>query len=107
MNEWFLVFVVVAGLRTVAEQFPSVEFRLTANQNILLANVTPAQKDAIAAVLNPGDTKDLYFVASGTGGHYFSATIAEQERHVAELRARERIQKTNKIAIPAQPVPHL
>ncbi len=42
----------MTGLRTVAEQFPSVEFRLTANQNILLANVTPARKEAIEAVLS-------------------------------------------------------
>jgi len=63
--------------------------------------------DSIAAVLNPGASKDLFFVASGTGGHYFSATIAEQERHVAELRQREHIQKATRTPIPAQPVPHL
>jgi sulfite reductase (NADPH) hemoprotein beta-component len=39
------------GLLRVAEQFPAVEFRLTGNQNILLANVAPAQKAAIDAVL--------------------------------------------------------
>jgi UPF0755 protein len=45
-------------------------------------------------VLNPGTTSDLYFVASGTGGHVFSASIADQDRNVAALRARERAQKT-------------
>jgi UPF0755 protein len=63
--------------------------------------------DAIAAVLNPDTTNDLFFVASGTGGHYFSATIADQEKHVAELRNRERIEKASKQPIPAPPVPHL
>jgi UPF0755 protein len=63
--------------------------------------------DAIAAVLNPDTTNDLYFVASGTGGHYFSATIADQEKHVAELRNRERIEKAPKQPIPVPPVPHL
>jgi UPF0755 protein len=47
-------------------------------------------KDAIAAVLNPETTADLYFVASGHGGHVFSATNAEQARNVAALRALER-----------------
>jgi UPF0755 protein len=47
-------------------------------------------KDAIAAVLNPEQTDDLYFVANGTGGHVFSATIAEHERHVMAWRALER-----------------
>ena len=47
-------------------------------------------KDSIEAVLNPGASQDLYFVASGNGGHVFSANIADQARNVAALRARER-----------------
>jgi UPF0755 protein len=43
-------------------------------------------KDAIAAVLNPGETRDLYFVANGTGGHTFAATQAEQDKNVAIWR---------------------
>ncbi|MGN6516345.1 MAG: endolytic transglycosylase MltG [Rhizomicrobium sp.] len=40
-------------------------------------------KDAIMAVLNPEGSDDLYFVANGTGGHVFSATMAEHEKNVA------------------------
>jgi len=43
-------------------------------------------KDAIAAVLNPGETTDLFFVADGTGGHVFAATSAEQVKNVANWR---------------------
>jgi peptidoglycan lytic transglycosylase G len=43
-------------------------------------------KDAIAAVLNPAPSRDLYFVANGTGGHAFSATQAEQDKNVAIWR---------------------
>jgi UPF0755 protein len=43
-------------------------------------------KDSIAAVLNPTPSKDLYFVANGTGGHTFSATQAEQDKNVALWR---------------------
>jgi UPF0755 protein len=50
-------------------------------------------KGAIAAVLNPGTTEDMYFVAAGNGGHVFSKSVEEQNRHVAELRARERAAK--------------
>jgi UPF0755 protein len=46
-------------------------------------------KDSIAAVLNPVASNDLYFVANGTGGHVFSATIAEHEQNVAKWRAIE------------------
>lgn len=43
-------------------------------------------KDAILAVLEPDSSKDLYFVADGTGGHVFSDNIAEHERNVAKWR---------------------
>ena len=37
---------------------------------------------AIAAVLNPADTKALYFVANGKGGHNFSETLSGQNENV-------------------------
>jgi UPF0755 protein len=43
-------------------------------------------KDAIAAVLDPQPSQDLYFVADGTGGHVFTPSIAEHERNVAKWR---------------------
>lgn len=47
-------------------------------------------RDAIAAVLNPPSTKDLFFVADGTGGHAFSATEAEHRKNIAKWRAIEK-----------------
>jgi UPF0755 protein len=84
--------------------------RVTPYNSYAVAGLPPTPicnpgRDSIAAVLNPGTTSDLYFVAAGNGGHVFSATIADQERHVAELRSRERIQKA--IKPPAPIVPHL
>ena len=46
-------------------------------------------KDSLDAVLNPEQTKDLYFVATGRGGHVFSATVEGQARNVAAYRAFE------------------
>lgn len=43
---------------------------------------------SIKAVLNPPDTKDLYFVATGDGGHYFAKTLAEHNANVREYRKR-------------------
>jgi len=45
---------------------------------------------SIEAVLKPAKTKDLYFVADGTGGHAFSATLAEHNKKVAKWRKIER-----------------
>jgi UPF0755 protein len=45
---------------------------------------------AIEAVLKPAKTKDLYFVADGTGGHVFSSTLAEHNSNVVKWRKIER-----------------
>lgn len=45
------------GLRQVADKFPSVEFRLTANQNLILANVSDADKAGITAILSAHGVK--------------------------------------------------
>ena len=50
-------------------------------------------RDAIAAVLNPIQTDELYFVADGTGGHAFSKTLAEHNRNVARWRRLQRSKK--------------
>ncbi len=41
-----------SGLRAVADLFPNVEFRLTANQNIVIAKVDDATRERITAILS-------------------------------------------------------
>jgi sulfite reductase (NADPH) hemoprotein beta-component len=57
---WFLGLFVEAGrvkgtqkaaLRQVAERFPNLEFRLTTNQNVILANVSEAERADLNALL--------------------------------------------------------
>jgi len=45
---------------------------------------------AIEAVLNPANTKDLYFVADGSGGHVFSETLKDHAINVHKWRAAEK-----------------
>jgi UPF0755 protein len=44
-------------------------------------------KASIAAVLHPAQTKALYFVADGTGGHVFAETLEQQNANVAKWYA--------------------
>ncbi len=44
-------------------------------------------KAAIEAAANPEPTDFLYFVANGSGGHAFAATLEEHNRNVAKWRA--------------------
>jgi UPF0755 protein len=41
---------------------------------------------SIEAALNPASTNFVFFVADGTGGHAFAATLAEHNRNVAKWR---------------------
>jgi sulfite reductase (NADPH) hemoprotein beta-component len=63
-GSWFLTIFVEAGrvkdaggrrlktaLRSAAEEFPRMEFRLSANQNIILANVSESDRAALTALL--------------------------------------------------------
>ena len=43
-------------------------------------------KASIEAALNPADTNFVYFVADGSGGHAFAATLAEHNANVAKWR---------------------
>ena len=43
-------------------------------------------KDAIFAAAHPAETNYLYFVASGTGGHNFAATLSEHNENVRKWR---------------------
>jgi UPF0755 protein len=45
---------------------------------------------AIAAVLRPAKTENLYFVADGRGGHIYSKTLQEHEQAVRQWRRIER-----------------
>jgi UPF0755 protein len=43
-------------------------------------------RSAIAAVLNPAETDELFFVADGSGGHAFARTLEDHNRNVARWR---------------------
>ncbi|MBY5545478.1 endolytic transglycosylase MltG [Rhizobium leguminosarum] len=61
-------------------------------------------KDALEAVANPWKTQDLYFVADGSGGHVFSATLEEHNANVKRWRKLEADMGSDpNIAVDGQP----
>ena len=54
---------------------------------------------SLEATANPARTKDLFFVADGSGGHVFSETYDQHQKNVAKLRAIEHV----KAQAPEQP----
>jgi UPF0755 protein len=49
---------------------------------------------ALEATANPAHTKDLFFVADGTGGHVFAESLGDHSRNVQNWRRIEQDQKT-------------
>jgi UPF0755 protein len=59
---------------------------------------------SLEATANPARTRDLFFVADGTGGHTFTETYDAHQKNVAKLRAMEK-QIQNDTAEPAEDAP--
>lgn len=59
---------------------------------------------SIEAVLNPASSKELYFVADGTGGHVFSETLKDHTANVQKWRVIEKELKAKATPPPDTPV---
>jgi peptidoglycan lytic transglycosylase G len=59
---------------------------------------------SLEATANPARTRDLFFVADGTGGHTFTETYDAHQKNVAKLRAMEK-QIQNDTAEPGEDAP--
>jgi UPF0755 protein len=60
---------------------------------------------SLEAAAKPARTKELFFVADGTGGHVFSESYDQHLKNVSKLRSFEQQQKTAIDTVPADAVP--
>jgi UPF0755 protein len=60
---------------------------------------------SLEATANPARTRELYFVADGTGGHAFSESLDQHQKNVAKLRALEQQQNDSSIGATAEDPP--
>jgi peptidoglycan lytic transglycosylase G len=67
-----------------------------------IANPGRASMEAAA---NPARTRDLFFVADGTGGHAFSDTYDQHQKNVAKLRTMEKQIQNDTVEPSDEPLP--
>jgi UPF0755 protein len=60
---------------------------------------------SLEATANPARTKEIFFVADGTGGHAFSENLEQHQKNVARLRAIEQGKDPNSVDPSASSVP--
>src|SRR5271166_5427814 len=91
-----IVYGLVFGKGTLGHPITKDELnRPTAYNTYLIDGLPPGPisnpgKAALEAVANPVRSKDLYFVADGTGGHVFAETFDQHQKNVAHWRQIEK-----------------
>lgn len=85
-------YAVTEGKKPLKRRITKKDLRIESPINTYHVEGLPPQpiacpgKKALEAVVRPQKTKNLFFVANGYGGHNFSRTNAEHERHVSTWR---------------------
>lgn len=74
-------------LSELADPTPYNTYRIAGLPPTPIAN---PGKAALAAVLNPPPSTEMFFVANGTGGHVFASTFQDHQKNVARWREIEK-----------------
>ena len=94
-----IIYGLVGGKGKLGRPIRRSEIRRTTPYNTYRINGLPPTpianpgRASIAAVLNPADSKAIYFVADGTGGHVFAETLAAHNKNVRRWREIEKQRK--------------
>ena len=91
-----IVYGLVQGKGTLGRSITKADLNQSTPYNTYLIDGLPPGpicnpgKAAMEAVAKPARSKDLYFVADGTGGHAFSETLDQHNKNVARWRQIEK-----------------
>lgn len=95
-----IVYGLVGGKGTLGRGIMRIEIEAATPYNTYVIEGLPPSaianpgRAALEAVANPSRTKDLYFVADGSGGHAFAETYDQHQRNVARWRQIEKTRAT-------------
>lgn len=84
------------GNQPLGRALTSYDLKIPSVYNTYVIDALPPEpianpsREAIEAVLHPLDTNELYFVATGNGGHNFASTLGQHNKNVQEYRAKIR-----------------
>jgi UPF0755 protein len=105
-----IVYGLVFGKGTLGHSISKAELeQATPYNTYIISGLPPGPicnpgKAALEAVANPAATKEIFFVADGTGGHAFAETLDQHLKNVARWRQIEKDAK-DKLAPDAAPNP--
>jgi len=87
-----IVYGLVAGKGTLGRAITRADIQSNTAYNTYVINGLPPTpianpgRASMEAAANPSRTRELFFVADGTGGHAFAETLEQHERNVARWR---------------------
>jgi UPF0755 protein len=94
-----IIYGIVGGKGTLGRPISRADIELKTRYNTYVIDGLPPGpianpgKASLEAAASPSRTKDLYFVADGTGGHSFSESLDQHQKNVVRLRQIEQQQK--------------
>jgi UPF0755 protein len=91
-----IIYGVVGGKGTLGRPIKRSEIQQPSPYNTYVVEGLPPGpianpgRASLEAAANPARTRDLFFVADGTGGHAFTETYDQHQKNVAKLRTMEK-----------------
>jgi UPF0755 protein len=91
-----IIYGLVGGKGTLGRPIKRTEIQQPSPYNTYVVDGLPPGpianpgRASLEAAANPARTRDLFFVADGTGGHTFTETYDQHQKNVAKLRAMEK-----------------
>jgi UPF0755 protein len=104
-----IIYGLVGGKGTLGRGILATEVRQPTPYNTYVINGLPPGpianpgRASMEATANPSRTRDIFFVADGTGGHAFAETLEQHNRNVARWRQIERGETPGAVQVAPQP----